>query len=152
MANTLVQMYVHIVFHVKKSSIRILENDLPRLFEYMGGIIRRHHGIPIQIGGIPNHIHILSTLPKNMTLSDLVKCIKVGSHKWMESNNKEYYAHFTWQDGYGAFSVSPSGVDAVTQYIQNQKAHHRNISFIEEYKLFLDNAGIEYDERYAFDD
>ncbi len=152
MANTLVQLNVHIVFRVKISSIRILEDDLPRLFEFMGGIIRRNDGIPMQIGGMPDHIHILCTLPKTMTLSNLVRLIKVGTHKWLRNNNKEYYTHFLWQDGYGAFSVSSSGLEGLTKYIQNQKGHHRDISFVEEYKLFLDHAGIQYDERFAFND
>lgn len=152
MANTLVQLNIHIVFRVKISSIRIQEDDLQKLFEFMGGIIRKNHGIPMQIGGMRDHIHILCTLPKTMTLSNLVRMIKVGSHKWLENNNKEYYKHFSWQDGYGAFSVSSSGLDAVTKYIQNQKSHHCNVTFKEEYQLLLELAGIEYDVRYAFED
>ena len=152
MANTLVQLNVHIVFRVKNSSVRISTCDLPGLFEFMGGIIRNNHGIPMQIGGMPDHIHILCTLPKTMTLSNLVRMIKVGSHKWLKNNNNNRYLYFSWQDGYGAFSVSSSGLNAITEYIKNQKAHHRDISYIDEYKLFLRNAGIEYDERYAIED
>ena len=104
------------------------------------------------VGGMPDHIHILCTLPKTRSLAEFVRMIKVGSHKFLENNNKDYYMHFSWQDGYGAFSVSEAGLDGITEYIQNQKAHHRGIAFIDEYKLFLGNAGIEYDERYAFKD
>ena len=152
MANTLVKMNVHIVFHVKLSSVRILESDLPRLFEFMGGIIRKNGGIPMMIGGIPNHVHILCTLPKTMTLSNLVRMIKVGSHKFLENNNKDYYIHFSWQDGYGAISVNESGLEGITEYIRNQKAHHCGVSAIDEYKLLLSNAGIEYDEQFLLDD
>ena len=106
----------------------------------------------MMVGGMPDHIHILCTLPKTMTLSNLVRMIKVGSHRWLNTNNKDHYTRFSWQDGYGAFSVSSSGLDGITKYIQNQKAHHRDVTFIEEYKLFLNHADIEYDEQYAFKD
>ena len=98
------------------------------------------------VGGVQNHIHILCTLPKTMTLSNLVRMIKVGSHRFLENNHNDHYQHFSWQDGYGAFSVSESGVDAVSEYIKNQKSHHCHVKSIDEYKLLLGNAGIEYEE------
>lgn len=129
----------------------ILHEDLNRLFAYIGGIINRLDGIPIEIGGMPDHLHILASLPKNMSLADFTRTIKAESSKWIKSLNA-YYGGFSWQSGYGAFSVSPSLLGKSVNYIRNQKVHHQKRTFVEEYKMFLEAYGIEYDERYAFSD
>lgn len=105
----------------------------------------------MEIGGIPNHVHILASLPKTICLSDFVRNIKAGSSKWIKTRNT-HYSQFEWQEGYGAFSVSPSLVDKTVSYIRNQEEHHRKRTFEEEYKLFLEASKIEYDEQYAFSD
>ncbi len=79
MANTLVKIDVHLVFHVKSTGIRMRKEDLPRVFAYIGGIINKIHGLPIEIGGMPNHVHILTSLPKTMSLADFVRIIKAES-------------------------------------------------------------------------
>lgn len=151
MANTLVKMNVHIVFHVKSTGIKMRTEDLGRIFSYVGGIINGIGGIPMEVGGVENHIHILATLPKIMSLSDFVRVIKTDSSRWIKKIDS-YYSRFSWQEGYGAFSVSSTVVDKTANYIRNQARHHKRKTFREEYKLFLDAYGIEYDERYAFDD
>lgn len=125
--------------------------DLGRIFSYVGGIINGIGGIPMEVGGVENHIHILATLPKIMSLSDFVRVIKTDSSRWIKKIDS-YYSRFSWQEGYGAFSVSSTVVDKTANYIRNQARHHKRKTFREEYKLFLDAYGIEYDERYAFDD
>jgi REP element-mobilizing transposase RayT len=150
MASSLVKMDVHIVFHVKSTGIPMRKEDLPRIFQYIGGIIQGVDGIPIEIGGVEDHVHILTTLPKNMALSDFVRTIKANSSKWVKQLD-DYYSRFVWQDGYGAFSVSPSLISKTVNYIRRQEVHHRKLSFKEEYKRFLDVYGIHYDEKYAFD-
>ena len=151
MANTLVKMNVHIVFHVKSTGIKMRTEDLERIFSYIGGIINGIGGIPIEVGGVENHIHILTTLPKDMSLSDFVRIIKTDSSRWIKKID-DYYSRFSWQVGYGAFSVSSSVVDRTANYIRNQLRHHKRRTFRDEYKLFLEAYGVEYDERYAFDD
>ncbi len=151
MANTLVKIYLHLVFHVKSTSIPMREEDLPRVFDYIGGIIRNVGGISMITGGITDHIHILCTLPKNIALPDFVRTIKANSSRWIKSID-DYYAPFAWQDGYGAFSVSASTIPAVKEYIRNQKQHHQTVNYIDEYKRFLNAYDVEYDERYAFGD
>ena len=96
-------------------------------------------------------MHILTSLPKALSLVDFVRIIKSDSSKWMKSIDP-HYAAFVWQEGYGAFSVSSSLVDKTVAYIRGQAEHHRKRTFREEYKLFLEAYGIEYDERFAFDD
>lgn len=151
MASTLVRINVHLVFHVKSTSVRMDINDLERIFPYIGGIIKGIGGIPIGIGGMPDHVHILASLPKTMTLADFVRAIKADSSKWIKSLHSKY-RHFSWQEGYGAFSVSPTLINKTVKYIRNQEEHHRKRSFQEEYKLFLNAYGIQYDERFAFCD
>ena len=151
MASTLVQQYMHIVFHTKSTSITMREEDLPRVFDYIGGVIRNINGVSIQVGGRPDHIHILASMPKTMSLAEFVRTIKSNSSKWIKTLDR-YYEPFMWQEGYGAFSVSASVLDKTTKYIKNQKARHRDRTFVDEYKQFLDAYHVEYDERYAFGD
>ena len=96
------------------------------------------------IGGRPDYIHIPASLPVSLSLSDYVRKIKSNSSRWMKSLGPDY-KDFTWQEGYGAFSVSSSNKDAVIQYIQNQKGHHQNRSAQDEYLLFLSKHGFTYD-------
>ena len=151
MASTLVQQYMHIVFHTKCTAITMREEDLECIFDYVGGVIRNIGGVSIQVGGCPDHIHILASMPKTMSLSEFVQKIKSNSSKWMKTLD-EYYEPFMWQEGYGAFSVSASVLDKTAKYIKNQKARHHDQTFVDEYKQFLDAYHVEYDERYAFGD
>lgn len=151
MASTLVKNDLHIVFHVKSTSPRIDVTLLPSLYSYIGGIINHRNGLALEIGGMPDHIHILTALPKTMSLSDYVRDIKAVSSKWMKGKGVQY-AKFEWQEGYGAFSVSPSLIDKTVNYIRSQGEHHSKRTFQEEYKMFLDANHIDYDERYLFTD
>ena len=124
---------------------------LERIFSYIAGIIKGLEGMPIQIGGVNDHIHILASMPKTISLADFVRSIKIESNKWIKTLDISYIP-FAWQDGYGAFSVSASQVEKTAQYIRKQAEHHTKHSFTEEYKMFLDAYGIQYDKRYAFRD
>ncbi len=147
MSQSFVQIYVHIVFHTKNNTKLIREDIENELFSYMGGILKNHKSIPFQIGGTSNHIHILCTLPKTMAPADLVEEIKKSSSKWLKTKG-EHYRNFYWQDGYGGFSVSKSGINAVKEYILNQKKHHEKVSFMDEYKNLLKAHGIPFEDRY----
>jgi REP element-mobilizing transposase RayT len=151
MANTYTQLYTHIVFHVKSTGIIMRDEDLERVFQYIGGIIRDEGAIPFAVGGVADHIHILTTLPKNMSLADFMRVIKANSSKWLRRLDS-YYESFRWQDGYGAFSVSPSLMERTTKYIFGQAEHHKTKTYHDEYCETLKAYGIEYDERYAFGD
>lgn len=151
MASTLVKIDVHLIFHTKSSNVTIMEADLERIFAYIGGVIKGLDGIPIAIGGRPDHVHILSSLPKRTSLAEYVRAIKANSSKWIK-NISPHYTKFQWQEGYGAFSVSATLAEKTIAYILNQKEHHKKRSFQDEYKLFLQAYGISFDERYAFTD
>ena len=151
MASALVKIDVHLIFHVKSTGVKMRKEDLERIFTYIGGVIKGVDGIPIEVGGMTDHVHILTSLPKSMSLVDFVRIVKGDSSKWMKSIDPHYTA-FAWQEGYGAFSVSSSLIDKTVAYIRGQPEHHQKRSFQEEYKLFLEAYGIEYEERYAFGD
>ncbi|MBR6930040.1 MAG: transposase [Bacteroidales bacterium] len=151
MANTYTQLFTHIVFHTKSTGIVMRDEDLERVFQYIGGIIREEGAVPFAIGGVADHIHILMSLPKTAALSDLMRVIKAKSSKWLRRLDS-YYEPFCWQDGYGAFSVSPSLMERTRNYILTQAEHHKTKTYREEYKGILEGYGIEYDEHYAFCD
>lgn len=151
MASTLIKIDIHLIFHVKSTGIAIRKEDVPRLCQYIGGIIRSMDAIPLEIGGMSDHVHILTSLPKSTALTDFVRDIKANSSKWIKQVDVAYN-QFAWQDGYGAFSVSPTLLDKTINYIRNQEIHHKSRTFKDEYKLFLEHYGIEYNEKYAFSD
>ena len=151
MGNSLVKIDVHLIFHIKSTGIKMRECDLNEIFAYVGGIIKGVNGLPIEIGGRPDHIHILASLPKTMSLSEFVRVIKSNSSKWIKGLD-ESYKLFEWQEGYGAFSISPSLLDKTIQYIRMQEVHHKKRNTKEEFKLFLDAYKMEYDDRYLIDD
>ena len=151
MAQSLAQVYIHLVFHTKYSSVTIREEDLPKLFAYIDGIVVNQNAMVIQIGGVPNHIHILCTLPRIVSMANFVEEIKKCSSRWIKTLDS-YYSKFAWQGGYGIFSVSASQVQKVKNYVTNQKEHHRKKTFQEEYEAFLKAYNIEYDPEYVFKD
>ncbi|MDR1897874.1 MAG: IS200/IS605 family transposase [Prevotellaceae bacterium] len=149
MGQSLVQIYLHIVFSTKNRYPFIDGEVEKELFAYIGGIIKNHKGIPFLINGMPDHIHILCSFPRSICLSDFLKFIKGNSSFWIKSKGSQYQ-NFDWQDGYAAFSVSSSRKPNVENYIRNQKKHHKAIGFQEELLKFLKEYNIEYDERYLW--
>ncbi|NDW13413.1 transposase [Bacteroides sp. 214] len=150
MSQSLSQLYVHIIYHTKGDN-RIYPTDKNELCAYIAGVISKTGSIPICINGMPDHIHVLCILSKNMALAEFVRTIKTASSKWMK-DLKPYYRNFEWQKGYAGFSVSQSVREATATYIKNQEEHHKQRTFQEEYIVFLKEYGIEYDEKYLWTD
>ncbi|MFI1743399.1 IS200/IS605 family transposase [Thalassobellus sediminis] len=151
MANTYTQLYFHIVFAVKgrKNLIKVTWKD--ELYKYITGIISNKDQKLLIINGMPNHLHLLIGTKPNCNLSDLIRDIKANSSKWI--NEKRFVnGKFEWQTGFGAFTVSQSGVNKVIHYIKNQEEHHRVKTFKEEYIDFLKAYDIEYKTDYIFTD
>jgi putative transposase len=151
MSQSLSKLFVHIVFHVKKTSCLIRKQDKNELYAYMGSIIKDNESIPILINGVENHVHILCIMSKNIALAKLVEEIKRHSSRWIKTKDN-YYIGFAWQGGYGGFSVSASLHDITKNYIANQEQHHHKMSFQEEYLLFLKEYGIDYNDEYLWTD
>lgn len=148
MGQSLVKNYVHIVFSTKNRHPFIQQEYEDELYKYLGGVCKAHECAPIQVGGYLDHVHILCLLSKKMAIMNLLEELKTDSSKWMKKRADEL-SKFYWQDGYGAFSINPSQVDTVTSYIQNQRDHHSNKSFQDEYRGFLKKYKVDYDERYV---
>jgi len=149
MSQSLSQIYIHTVFHVKNNRIKIQEEDDQALYAYMGSIIKETQSIPIIINGVADHVHILCMLSKNIAVSKFLEEVKKHSSRWIKTRGT-HYINFHWQGGYGAFSVSKSLLAKKKAYIQGQKEHHKKEDFKTEYKRLLDEYGIDYDEDYLW--
>jgi len=151
MSQSLSQVYLHIVFSTK-NRIPFLQDKSVRqdLHSYMAGTCRNLESPSIIVGGVADHVHVLCRLAKTLTVSDLIREIKRESSKWTKEQSTDL-ANFYWQNGYGAFSISPSHVEALTTYIANQEEHHKTETFQDEFRRLLAKYHIEYDEKYVWD-
>ena len=140
--------FFHLVWSTKQRQRWITEEVQLRLYAYLGGIVRNHGGQLLEIGGMPDHIHMLiqqSTLDK---FSHQIRDLKANSSLWTHQTFS-HLKDFAWQEGYGSFSVSYSAVEKVREYIQNQEEHHKTMTFEEEYLKLLKYFGVKYDERFV---
>ena len=146
MSHSYSQNLVHCVYSTEERR-KLIPPELQRgLWECKSAIAKRDGVHVIEAGGTENHVHILLALPPTITLSKALQNIKAYSSRWMS----EHGVHFKWQQGYGAFSVSPSQIQGVVSYVRNQAEHHRRRSFEEEFIFLLKASGVEYDPRYVF--
>jgi len=140
----------HLIWSTKGRKNFILPKMQDRLYDYMGGIIKKTGGSLLQAGGIANHVHLLIELSNLDHFTTLLRNTKSASTTWLKQNFPEC-SSFAWQDGYGSFSVSTSQIESVREYIQNQERHHKSYSFEDEYIKFLTLNRANFDERYLFD-
>jgi len=146
MSHTYCTNLVHCVFSTKGRLNSIPADLQEHLYAYLFGI-GKNLGIEIlALGGTANHVHVMIALPTKQPLSFAVRDLKANSSRWMSENG----SHFSWQEGFGAFSVSPSQAPAVKQYIRNQAQHHEKRTFEEEFLFLLKKSGVSYDPRYVF--
>jgi putative transposase len=150
MTQSLADILLHIVFSTKDRHPWILHDIEQELFYYICGIARQLECPIIRINGVEDHIHILLHLGRTMTVSNLLLKLKSSSSRWIKTKG-DRYRHFSWQGGYGAFSVSRPSIVGVIEYISKQKEHHKNISFKEEFLEMLQRAQIVFDEKYLWD-
>jgi REP element-mobilizing transposase RayT len=147
MPSTHLSITIHLVFGTKNREPMIAAEWMGKLHAYLGGIVRGLGAAPLEIGGVADHVHLLIGIKATHRLSDVVREVKSESSRWVHEQTGGM--EFAWQEGYGAFSVSPSQCNVVRDYIQNQAEHHRKLTFREEYVGFLKRAGVDYDERYV---
>jgi REP element-mobilizing transposase RayT len=150
MPQSLACVLVHIVFSTKNGVRWIAPGIESELHAYLGGICKNAGSPALSVGGTADHVHILSSLARTRSLSELLQEIKTGSSKWMKTKGPGY-ADFRWQDGYSAFSIGRSGEQDLRRYIAGQKEHHRRLSFQDELRAILRRYRVEYDERYIWD-
>ena len=150
MGQSLVKNYLHIVFSTKHRQPLINQPIETELYSYLGGICNKLGCQVLKVGGYTNHIHILCLLSKKITLIKLMEELKSNSSKWIKTKGEEF-TNFYWQDGYGAFSVNPSEVQIVINYIANQKRHHDKKTFQDEFRGILKKYEVVYEEKYVWD-
>jgi REP element-mobilizing transposase RayT len=144
-----ISSYFHCVFSTKERRPLITPELRDRLWPFLGGIARQNKMKTIEIGGVEDHVHILLSLPSTMAISKALQLMKGCSSKWIHETFPEHRL-FAWQEEYGAFSVSVSPLDKTIEYIKGQDAHHRKMTFQEEFLALLKKHRIEYDERYLW--
>ena len=150
MANTFTQIYLHNVFAVDFRVGLIKPSWEEELFKYITGIVEQQDQKMIAINGVPDHIHFVIGMKPTCKLSDLHREIKKSTNDFIKEK-KFTKTKFKWQEGYGAFSVSPHSLDTVVKYVMNQKEHHKKQTFKDEYLRFLKEYQIDYNEKYLFD-
>lgn len=150
MAQSLADILLHIVFSTKERKLWIDEVNEPELHAYICGICQNLDCPVIKINGVEDHIHVLLSLSRTIAVSKLIAEIKSNSSRWIKTKDSRFH-EFSWQGGYGAFSVSRPQINGVIKYIENQKEHHKTQNFKEEYLTMLKSAQIQYDEKYLWD-
>jgi len=141
-------LIVHVIFSTKNREPFITHEIEPELFAYLGGILKNHESRLFEAGGTVDHVHLLISQSKNVSLSSLMKDVKKDSSSWIKTKGIQFQS-FHWQDGYGAFSIRETDIRDL-KYIAGQKEHHRKRTFQEEVISFLEDYGIAYDERYLW--
>ena len=136
MSQSLAKNLLHLIFTTKYRQPLLSPDIRPDLHSYLAGILRQWESPAIFINSVADHVHILFCLSKNQPLKKVVEELKKGSSKWIKTKGVKF-AKFFWQTGYGTFSVSQSNAPAVKRYIANQEAHHRQVDFQDEFRLFL---------------
>jgi REP element-mobilizing transposase RayT len=146
MPSTYLSLHYHLVFGTKHREPLIATEWRSSLHEYLGGAISGLGGFPQGVGGVADHVHLLIGLKANHCLADVVRELKKASSIWVHKTIG--LLSFAWQEGYAAFTVSPTAREGVQRYIANQEGHHRTKTSREELVKMLVKAGIEYDARY----
>lgn len=141
MANTYTQIHIHFVFAVQYRAGLIQPSWKESLHKYITGIVEANNHKMLQINSMPDHVHLLVGFRPHQSISALIQNVKTESTKWIKTQG--FATQFAWQEGYDAFSYSKSAVSDVIRYIQNQEAHHKKQSFLNEYQQFLDLFGID---------
>jgi putative transposase len=150
MPQSFAALHVHIVFSTKHREPTLVPDIRPRLHKIIGGVLRENECRLVAAGGTDDHLHLLASLSRIITVADAVRLVKTNSSNWIHREFDALHA-LQWQTGYGAFAVSYSNVDAVKAYLANQESHHATKSFQDEFRELLTRHDIEWDERYVWD-
>jgi putative transposase len=146
MSHSFAQNHLHIVFSTEGRRGSISMEIRPNLWAYLAGIARNHAVLVSAVGGTDNHVHLLFQLPAELPLAKAILILKSNSSRWMNERTKQ----FAWQRGYAALSVSASNLAVVTTYVQNHEAHHKEMTFEQEFLALLKKHRIEFDPKYVF--
>lgn len=151
MAQSLSKIYIHVVFSTKGRENHLADERIRKeMHAYLATVLKEYDSPALLINGTDNHVHILCLLSRNFALAKIIGETKRNSSKWVKTKGPQFNG-FGWQNGYGAFSVSSSNVEAVRNYIARQEQHHERMTFQDEFREFLVKHGIKFDERHLWD-
>jgi putative transposase len=151
MPQSLSQIYLHIVFSTKNRTMYLQDKHLrAKTHAYLAGICQNLESPALIVGGVADHAHVLCRFSKNIAVAAFLRELKRDSSKWIKAEC-DPLRDFHWQAGYGAFSISPSHIEALKQYIANQEQHHRSETFQDEFRRLCREYGVPIDERYVWD-
>ena len=150
MAQSLSRILIHIIFSTKDRFPFLTDRELrKRMHAYLARVFYEHESPAIEVGGTVDHVHIACLLSRNYAICDIIRKAKANSTSWVKSESVGC-SIFSWQGGYGVFSIDPLEIDSVKKHIQGQEEHHRKLTFQEEYLEILRKYGMEYDQRYIW--
>ena len=150
MAQSLGQVYLHIVFSTKNRFPYLADPEMRRaMYAYLLGICDRAGCPPLRVGGVEDHVHVACKLARTMRISDLLMVLKRDSSNWIKTKDASLES-FYWQNGYGVFSVSPQFLGALVEYIDGQEEHHKTVSFQDEMRSLFKKYDVDYDDRYVW--
>jgi putative transposase len=147
MPNTYTQLLFHVIFSTKHRQRTLPDEHRESLYRYIWGIHKNLNCHLYRIGGIDDHVHILTSLPTTLSVANHLKEVKTGSSRWLKEQ-AEFPRFEGWQDGYGAFTATFAAKDSLIEYIKDQAEHHRTESLLDEYRRLLREHGVSFDERY----
>jgi len=145
---SLANVVLHLVFSTKHRQPVLNDAICRELHPYLAGTLTNMRCPPIQVGGVEDHVHLLFRLSRTNSIAEVVENVKTGSSKWLKTKG---IPDFAWQGGYGVFSVGCTDLDDAVAYVRNQRSHHAKISFQDEFRALMQEAGLEIDERYVWD-
>lgn len=151
MPQSLSDVNLHLIFSTKDRDPFLGTEIRDSMHRYLATLCRDLNATCHKVGGVSDHVHIVTSLPRTLSQSQLLEDIKKKSSKWIKEVDPSKYEKFAWQAGYGAFSVSRSNLDEVISYVANQETHHQKVTFQDEYRAFLTKHNVQYDERYLWD-
>lgn len=149
MSLSLSKVYVHITFSTKGRKNLLDDTISEKLYAYLAQICKEMECYPVKVGGHRDHVHILCILSRKVSQTKLVEALKKQSSNWIKNMGRQF-EEFYWQDGYGVFSVNPTEVEVVVSYILSQDEHHKEWTFEDELRSFLDKYDVDYDERFLW--
>jgi REP element-mobilizing transposase RayT len=150
MPQSLSLVIIHVIFSTKDRFPRLGPSRRPDLHAYLATVARNAGCDCYRAGGVSDHVHLAIRLSRTITIAGLVETLKTSSSKWLKTQAAEL-GGFSWQRGYGCFSIGPADVEALCGYIDRQEEHHRTRTFQDEFRAFLDKYGMEYNEAYVWD-
>ncbi len=148
-----VVLLYHIVWRTKKLEWTIIEEYEKELYAYIHGYCRNKGATTIRIGGMPDHIHLLTTIRPDISVSEFMQVMKTESSKWLKTQ-REHFPYFNgWGNGYAAFTYAERDKEMIRHYIMMQKEHHHSTTFRSEYDTMLREWGLDpKDDKFFADD